>query len=566
MISAADPILFGRRHGDQRCRKPFTAPKVRWIGGHSSIVLIPISNETYEAIERAPSQYLPLNTYELAKGDLRHYQQQYVDMYFLRLATLKPIVERVAQETWAEVEVHCTLIAKSNTSSEILSHLGSWRESPPCGPSPGCAAGRFVLGGRHSLHGYALETECPRRHIERCNALCCPQSLYCRAHDCQHWISAPPPREKYVSPSGLDQVMLEDQSGRLRLTGTFLQTTMLVTGCIVAVMGTENADGEFEVVDLKIPDLPRQPQRWERTESAAILSNGSSKTTPVSKPSSTTPNKVVIVSGLSISGDDGSLLTLDLLSEFLLGESLTRNVQVSAGQVSHLIIAGNSIVEGTPLAPTQNESTTKAKKYGYDASAYNPTPTAHLDRFLATLLPSIPITLLPGATDPANVSLPQQPIHPAMFPHARAYSANPGTTEPGWFDSVTNPWEGEIEGWRFMGTGGQPIDDIFKYVEGDDRLDMMECLLRWRNGAPTAPDTLTCYPFQDHDPFILEECPHVYFAGGQPRFESTVIEGPEGQSVRLVSVPKFAETGEVVVLDMDTLEVEPLRFDVFGEG
>ena len=360
--------------------------------------------------------------------------------------------------------------------------------------------------------------------------------------------------------------MLEDQSGRLRLTGIFLQTTLLVTGCIVAVMGTENADGEFEVVDLKVPDLPRQPQRWERTESAALLSNGSSKFSTAPKPSSSNPNKIAIVSGLSISSEEGSLLTLDLLSEFLLGESLSPNIQGSAGYISRLIIAGNSIIEGTPLAPTQNESVSKAKKYGYDASAYNPTPTAHLDRFLAGLLPSIPITLLPGATDPANVSLPQQPIHPAMFPHSRAYATNPGVSKPGWFDSVTNPWEGEIEGWRFMGTGGQPIDDIFKYVEGDDRLDMMESLLRWRNGAPTAPDTLTCYPFQEYDPFVLEECPHVYFVGGQPRFESTVIDGPEGQNVRLVSVPKFKETAEVVIMDMETLEVESVRFDIFGEG
>ena len=63
------------------------------------------SDEIYEPIERTPSQYLSLHTYELAKGDLRHYQQQYVDMYFLRLATLKPVVEQIAQEAWADIEV-----------------------------------------------------------------------------------------------------------------------------------------------------------------------------------------------------------------------------------------------------------------------------------------------------------------------------------------------------------------------------------------------------------------------------------------------------------------------------
>lgn len=148
-------------------------------------------------------------------------------------------------------------------------------------------------------------------------------------------------------------------------------------------------------------------------------------------------------------------------------------------------------MEATPLAPRDEILDRKSnKKYGYDSATYNPVPTAHLDNLLATLLPSIPITLVPGESDPANVSLPQQPIHPAMLPHSRSYANIPGSEEPGWLDSVTNPWEGDVDGWRIMATGGQPINDVFKYVEGDERLEMMENLLRWRCGAPTAPDTL----------------------------------------------------------------------------
>lgn len=307
----------------------------------------------------------------------------------------------------------------------------------------------------------------------------------------QHWISAPPPREKYLSPSGQDQTMLEDESGRLRLIGTPLQMSLLVTGCIIAVMGTENANGEFEVVDLKYPDLPRQPQRWERDDSSALLSNDNGTSQLKTQEKRVEGGKVAIVSGLGISGDQADTLTLDIFMEYLLGEACGPSTQNDVGKISRLVIAGNSISEESPLAAQEELPDKKAsKKYGYDASAYNPAPTVHLDNFLATLLPSIPITLLPGESDPANVSLPQQPIHPAMFPRSRAYSAIPGSEEPGWFDSVTNPWEGDVDGWRMMGTGGQPIDDIYKYVEGDERLEMMENLLRWRCGAPTAPDTL----------------------------------------------------------------------------
>ena len=284
--------------------------------------------------------------------------------------------------------------------------------------------------------------------------------------------------------------MLEDESGRLRLIGAPLQLSMLVTGCIIAVMGTENANGDFEVVDMKVPDLPRQPQRWERDEATEVMSNGTgSKRRSSGEQKRTGVGKVAIVSGLGISGDQGDTLTLDLLMEYLLGEACGPSEQADVSEISRLIIAGNSISEGTPLAIREEEKKA-SRKYGYDASAYNPAPTTHFDNFLATLLPSIPVTLIPGSDDPANVSMPQQPIHPAMFPRSRNYAAMPDSTEAGWFDSATNPWEGDVEGWRLMGNGGQPIDDIFKYVEGDERLEMMESVLRWRCGAPTAPDTL----------------------------------------------------------------------------
>jgi DNA polymerase delta subunit 2 len=77
-------------------------------------------------------------------------------------------------------------------------------------------------------------------------------------------------------------------------------------------------------------------------------------------------------------------------------------------------------------------------------------------------------------------------------------------------------------------------------------LQALESSLRWRNIAPTAPDTLGicvlasagsgfgsdlscvlagCYPFQDNDPFIIDECPHIYFAGNQKEYATGVIQG-----------------------------------------
>ena len=65
---------------------------------------------------------------------------------------------------------------------------------------------------------------------------------------------------------------------------------------------------------------------------------------------------------------------------------------------------------------------------------------------------------------------------------------------------------------------------------------------------------------------MIEACPHVYLVGNQPSFQTTVVEGSAGQLVRLIAVPKFKETGEVVLLNMDDLTVEILRIDVFKDG
>lgn len=68
-----------------------------------------------------------------------------------------------------------------------------------------------------------------------------------------------------------------------------------------------------------------------------------------------------------------------------------------------------------------------------------------------------------------------------------------------------------------------------------------------------------CYPFQDDDPFVMNDCPHLYFVGCQPEFGTRVIQGPNGQAVRLIAVPSFSETKEIVLVDSRTLEVSRVK-------
>ncbi|KAF2454835.1 DNA polymerase alpha/epsilon subunit B [Lineolata rhizophorae] len=476
------------------------------------------------SLERTRSSYNPLRTFELPKGGQKHYQQQYADMYFVRLAQLKPAVERIAEEAWDDFEI-------AGEKARRVDRVLDVRQGELC----------WVVG--------TVYMDMPLK----------PNIL--DDLEKEHWIVAPPPREKFIS-NGQDSIMLEDESGRLRLAGTFLTSRMLVTGCIVAVMGTENADGEFEVIDSRLPDLARQPERWERDEAALALAGR--KVKGERQPA----GKIALVSGLEIGGKDASeSLQLELLKEFLLGEASSPDEQTRVAGISRLIIAGNSLANASPIPSREEFAAMKkaSRKYGYDPSMYNASPSEHLDAFLGGLLPSIPVTLLPGASDPANVALPQQALHPALFPQSRSYTKLPTevSDEPAWFDSVTNPWEGDVDGWRLLGTGGQPVDDVFKYVHSDNRLDMMESILRWRLNAPTAPDTLWSYPFQDGDPHVIKDCPHVYFVGNQPRFETRVIEGTAAQQVRLIALPKFCETGVLVLLHAETLAIECVKFEIF---
>lgn len=57
----------------------------------------------------------------------------------------------------------------------------------------------------------------------------------------------------------------------------------------------------------------------------------------------------------------------------------------------------------------------------------------------------------------------------------------------------------------------------------------------------------------------MHTCPHLYFVGSQPEFGTKVIQGDDGQAVRLIAVPSFAATKEIVLVDTETLEVTKVK-------
>lgn len=96
---------------------------------------------------------------------------------------------------------------------------------------------------------------------------------------------------------------------------------------------------------------------------------------------------------------------------------------------------------------------------------------------------------------------------------------------------------------------------------GMSDLELMEQCLRHGHIAPTVPDTLDGFPFQGRDPLVIEEIPHVFFAGNRPEVCDATVNFEDGQRTKLMTIPSFAHTKTAVLLNLRTLELHEQTFD-----
>lgn len=64
-----------------------------------------------------------------------------------------------------------------------------------------------------------------------------------------------------------------------------------------------------------------------------------------------------------------------------------------------------------------------------------------------------------------------------------------------------------------------------RYSKLDTTLEVMKKTLLWRNMAPTCPDTIPCTPCTETDPFIIYNCPAIYYCGNSAEFATDLYEG-----------------------------------------
>ncbi|XP_022548909.2 DNA polymerase delta small subunit isoform X1 [Brassica napus] len=322
-----------------------------------------------------------------------------------------------------------------------------------------------------------------------------------------------------------DSLILEDESGRVKLGGSALSPAVYVTGVVVALHGKETSAGEFVVEDVLEAGLPPQLER------------------PLDHLKE--DKYVLLVSGLSIGSNSSNPLLFQLLVDHITGHVADDEELGLAAQIVHVVIAGNSVEFPRKLLTGQNMAS-KDQSTLYE-------PIKELDIMLNQIAAGVSVDIMPGLNDPANFALPQQPLNRCLFPGSAPYNT---------FRSCTNPHSFDVDNIRFLGTSGQNIDDLDKYSEAESKLDFVERTLRWRHLAPTAPNTLGCYPFTDRDPFLIETCPHVYFVGNQDKYDNRLVKGSEGQLVRLICIPKFCETGVAVAVNLRNLECHTRSFNI----
>lgn len=336
----------------------------------------------------------------------------------------------------------------------------------------------------------------------------------------QYQTVPPPPRTHYVSDT--DELILEDETQRVILNGA-LDINSIVTGVVVVVYGILQKNGVFQVEDFCFPTV----QSILNTPSLTLADD----------------KYVLFLSGIELATCD-SLFSLQLFIDWISGWLGTDEDHALQSKTVHVVIAGNCIRHKLQPKPKYGKSV----DYSSDIDAIK-----ELDDLLEQLAKTVDVDIMPGEFDPTTHSLPQQALHKCLFPKASRYTT---------FHSVPNPHIFEIDGYVIAGTSGQPIDDIQRYCTLNNPIDVLEKTLEWAHLVPTAPDTLACYPYDITDPFILKNRPHIYFAGNQPEFQSKLKSYNSGYNTRLICIPSFAKTNTCVMVNLKTLNSQPISFKV----
>ena len=416
-------------------------------------------------------------------------------------------------------------------------------------------------------------------------------------------------------PGGADTSAMDVDGGGSSKNVHALNPNRVATGVVAAVVGKVCATkGVMQVHSIHFAGPPpadgTPASKVVELRGATVDEGGGTTANDDDEPI------LLLISGLGCGSDSptdaDTGASLALRREMLL-EYLTDPAMGNGASVCRVIVAGGGVSAPTAAkgeSECNNKENSSSSKKNYNSIANNSRKNdasaavseaafslRELDLYLSEILScGIPVDYLPGMHDPTNANWPQRPMHSCLLPLSCEFADL--------FSRATNPYEGILGGGgsndkkgkeggvRVLGSDGLNIADLRRFLakspsqkekeeSGDDKavssatscVDALNQTLIYGHMAPTGPDSLPTFPSSESDPFVLKYRPSVYFAGNSDKFETRLVDENgdtideagirDGQSVvtRILSVPSFARTGEVVLIKLRTLECEVISFD-----
>ena len=392
-----------------------------------------------------------------------------------------------------------------------------------------------------------------------------------------------------------DVLHLEDESGRVELASSddcdmcdetsnvnnSLNPNKVATGIVAAVVGkVDSGTGVMQVHSIHFAGPPPVETVSSKEGLRGARINDNEINDPI----------LLLVSGLGCGSDSptdaetGASLALrrEMLLDYLTdpqlgdGSSICR-VIVAGGGISASV---NTIEDKENSKKASSNNVTKTQGGKYDSTQDVTFSLRELDVYITEILSSgISVDYIPGLNDPTNANWPQRPLHSCLLPNSVGFVDL--------FRRSTNPYESDCCGMKILGSDGLNVADLRRFLtvesecddEGNDEgaevkvspsssIDALHQTLNISHMAPTGPDSLPTFPSSETDPFVMTSRPGVYFVGNCDEFDARLV-GEKGETIdtaandnitRLVCVPSFATTGEVVLVNLRTLECDVVSF------
>ncbi|CCW63366.1 unnamed protein product [Phytomonas sp. EM1] len=425
--------------------------------------------------------------------------------------------------------------------------------------------------------------------------------------------------------SSTDELTLEDSSGRVVLQG--LSPAHFCTGITLGIYGTLQLNGTLQVHKyafasvrkLYVPRRLTPAIRLPPCYIAFVCCLNIDIPSFQGKDGETVDVEAAL----------RTRMQLELLVDFIEGNVSDPEALDKSRHISRMVIGGNSIVPTEELKlrskimldPSDQRRLNDKTNTGVKTSDML---MQELDGILAQLGSSVEVELMPGDNDPSDAFQPQQPLHPLLLPNASRYSSLRLVSNPFEFSVLTSQQTAITDqGEKYSHTeaqdqiqsgdalvfvtSGQNVNDVARQTRFDSRLDVMSLMLASGCACPTAPNTLFSYPFKDEDPFLFKQIPHCFVACDQPSFEtrymslaqlesestshggsSTPADGPfsakdttaegsvgnflgineeeeDSEGVRLICVPSFSRTGTLVLVDVNSPNLETVKMEFLVE-